>query len=157
MSANQSAFAQRKTNTFVAFPTAYNGEGGISTNLYLFSEAGLALWKQENASTLTIVGNNITTSVSNYPTVIQDLWTNTDYSSYYSEQVAPGTTLTDMGKDVYIGVPGEANLLHLRLVQLPASTAALGKDGFVGYIPVEGNADIFDGNLAPIVAVARVQ
>ena len=61
-----------------------------------------------------------------------------------------------MGKDIFIGVPGEANLLRLRLVQLPGTVANLGKGGAVGYVVIEANANIFDGTNFQIVAVARL-
>lgn len=152
----QSYFAQRKTNTFVTIPFTTSG-GGLITNVYLVSKADFESWKTNNASKMTITGNVITISVEHYAEVISDYW----YGNYYNfpdqGHIAPGVSLTDLGNDVYVGVPGEANIMHLRLVQAPTSVANLGKGGIVGYIPIECNADLFDGDSYPNVGVARVQ
>jgi hypothetical protein len=84
--------------------------------------------------------------------VTENLWT-----GYGSNDSLPiGMELKDMGKDIYIGVPGEANLLHLRLVQLPGTVANLGKGGAVGYLVVEANASIFSMDQYLVVSVARL-
>lgn len=161
MSSLQKYPAQRKTNTFVVlllYPDAV-----YSSNCYLLLEKDFAEWKKDNASILTIAGNNITTSIANFPDAVGNggngIWTSKYFTLPDSGYIAPATSLTDLGKDVYIGVPGEANLLHLRLVQAPGSVAGLGKAGTVGYIPVECNASLFitdDGQNYPNVSVARV-
>lgn len=167
MSANQSAYAQRKTNSFVVIPQyVTEGDGAyLSSNCYLISEADVAQWLKDNASKITRVGNVVTTSVANFPDLVGNsgngIWANKYYTILPNiGYVDMGTTLTDLGKDLYIGVPGESNLLHYRLVQAPGSVANAGKGGIVGYVVVEANADIFTasivGNSYPSVAVARV-
>ena len=162
MSSLQSYPAQRKTNTFVVL-YLYD-DTTFKSNCYLIQERGFNQWKQDNASILSIAGNTITTSVADFPGAIENsgngLWSSQYFTFPDFGYVAPATTLTDLGKDIFIGVPGEANLLHLRLVQAPGTVAGLGKGGNVGYVAVECNADIFiteTGNSFPNVSVARVQ
>lgn len=157
---------QRKTNTFVVIP-AFIRSGTLSppySSCYLLSEDGLTQWKHDNASIMTIVGNNIIIRPENFANAITSnndigFW-NAKYYTYPGEGlVNVGITLTDLGKDVYVGVPGEPNILHLRLVQAPGSINTCGKGGLVGYIPIECNSDIFDsgGDEYPNVSVARLQ
>jgi hypothetical protein len=152
----QSFVSQRKTNTFVTIPFTVSG-GDLVTNVYLVSKQDFEAFKRNNASKMTITGNVITVSINDYTDVISDYWFGDYYNFPDQGQIAPGVTLTDLGNDVYIGVPGEPNILHLRLVQAPTSVANLGKGGIVGYTPIECNSDLFDGNNYPNVGIARVQ
>ena len=149
-------FAQR-TGNFVV--TAYGVDGILYSNCYIQLESDIAQWASDNAGVLTVVGNVYISSVANYRSVVQDLWYDGSYYNVpeYPNVLLPiGMELKDMGKDIYIGVPGEANLLHLRLVQLPGALDALGRGASSGYVVVEANADIFDGFSYPNVAVARL-
>jgi len=149
-------FAQR-TGNFVVLGKYLSG-GSLYSNCYIQLESDIAKWAAHNASMLTVVGNVYTSSVANYRGVVQDLW----YGSYYNvpeypiEPLPIGMELKDMGKDIFIGVPGEANLLHLRLVQLPGALDALGRGASSGYVVIEANANIFDGDAYPNVGVARL-
>ena len=147
-------FAQR-TGNFVV--TAYGVDGKLLSNCYIQLESDIAQWASDNASMLTVVGNVYTSSVDNYFTVTQNLWGDYYHVPEYPNETLPvGMELKDMGKDIYIGVPGEANLLHLRLVQLPGALDALGRGASCGYVVVEGNADIFTINQYLTVSVARL-
>ena len=150
-------FAQRTGNYIVT--ANYVNSGQLYSNCYIQLESDIAQWASDNAGVLTVVGNVYISSVANYRSVVQDLWYGAAYYNvpeYPNELLPIGMELKDMGKDIYIGVPGEANLLHLRLVQLPGALDALGRGASSGYVVVEANADIFDGNLYPNVAVARL-
>ena len=142
-------FAQR-TGNFVVIANYVDGQ--LYSNCYLYAESDIAAWASDNASIVSVNGNIYTSSVANYETVVGNLWTS--YSSFGSFPI--GTELKDMGKDIYIGLPDEANLLHLRLVQLPGTVANLGKGGAVGYVVIEANADILNGDTLPGVSVARL-
>ena len=151
-------FAQR-TGNFVV--TAYGVDGILYSNCYIQLESDIAQWASDNAGVLTVVGNVYISSVANYRSVVQDLWYDGSYYNvpeYPNELLPIGMELKDMGKDIYIGVPGEANLLHLRLVQLPGALDALGRGASSGYVVVEGNADIFSNTdyTYPTVSVARL-
>ena len=149
-------FAQR-TGNFVV--TAYGVDGKLYSNCYIQLESDIAQWASDNAGVLTVVGNVYISSVANYRSVVQDLWYGAAYYNvpeYPNEYLPIGMELKDMGKDIYIGVPGEANLLHLRLVQLPGALDALGRGASCGYVVVEGNADIFTINQYLTVSVARL-
>lgn len=159
MSSIQSSYlSQRKLASFVVlllYPSST-----YESNCYLLSEPDFERWKQDFALYLKVVGNNITTSVENFAFVVgsSGIWSSEYYTYADSGYVPPATTLIDLGKDIYIGVPGEPNLLHLRLVQLPGSVETLGKGGKTGYVPIECNADIFvttDGLSYMNVSVAR--
>ena len=150
-------FAQRTGNYIVT--ANYVNSGQLYSNCYIQLESDIAQWASDNAGVLTVVGNVYISSVANYRSVVQDLWYGAAYYNVpeYPNVLLPiGMELKDMGKDIYIGVPGEANLLHLRLVQLPGALDALGRGASSGYVVVEANADIFDGDLYPNVAVARL-
>ena len=148
-------FAQRTGNYIV---TTNYVNVTLYSNCYIQLESDIAQWASDNASLLTVVGNVYISSVANYRSVVQDLWYGAYFNvpEYPSDALPIGMELKDMGKDIYIGVPGEPNLLHLRLVQLPGALDALGRGASCGYVVVEANADIFDGNLYPNVAVARL-
>ena len=165
MSSLQRYPAQRKSNKFVVIPVYRNSDGDLTSqysNCYLISENDFANWKTDNASViLSSVGNVITIGMENFSNAMtytepNGYWNATYFTLPNQGLVNIGVTLTDMGKDVFIGVPGETNILHLRLVQAPGN---FGKNGVVGYIPIECNADIFnDGGFNfPNVSVARVQ
>lgn len=164
MSSLQRYPAQRKSNTFVVIPVHGASAGDLTapySNCYLVSENDFSEWKKDNAPViLSSVGNVITISEANFSNAINSTepngYWNAKYYTLPNEGIVNiGVTLTDMGKDVFIGVPSEANILHLRLVRAPGN---LGKNGVVGYIPIEWNSDIADGGINfPNVSVARVQ
>ena len=165
MSSLQRYPTQRKTNTFVVIPVYGTSAADLTapySNCYLISENDFAEWKKDNASVIvSSAGNVITISGANFQNAMNSTEPNGYWNSKYftlpnQGRVNIGVTLIDMGKDVFIGVPGEANILHLRLVQAPGN---LGRNGLIGYIPIECNADIFnDGGINfPSVSVARVQ
>lgn len=163
MSSIQGTFAKRVTNNFVVIPTNII-EGVLNSGCYLLSKQGFAQWVSDNASILTVVENTYTTSIANFPNLVNDSTNGISNSKYYTlpdyGYINQGIELTDLGKDVFIGVPGQANILHLRLVQAPGTLANLGEGGWVGYVAVETNAsDIFtdpEGGSVPVVSVARV-
>jgi hypothetical protein len=162
MTSLKTNYSQRLTNNYIVIPLNFD-TGAIVSNCYLISESALAQWASDNASKLTVVGNVYTTSLANFPGVVNNIgngiWTDQYYTLPNGGYVNPGVTLKDMGKDVYIGTPQESNLLHLRLVQVPGPVANSGEGGMTGYVFVEGNCDLFTnplGSTYPIISVARV-
>ena len=135
----------------------------ITSTARLMSQTGFNNWASDNKSILSVAGNTYTTSFANYRRAVGNstngIW-NLGNSRYYNPPnpapIAPGTILRDMGQDRFIGVPGQANLLHLRLVELPGTVENSGLGGAIGYVVVEGNANIFNGTTYPNVSVARV-
>jgi hypothetical protein len=146
-------YSQRKTNSFIV---------ALSEAVFLLQPAQLAQWASDNKSILTVVGSTYTTSVVNFRGLVNNVDNGLFTDKYYSFPVTalvPGTTLKDLGKDVYIGTNAASNLLHLRLVELPGTVEHAGENGTVGYIPIEANADIFSEYppvTYPCVGVARV-
>jgi len=153
-------FAQNKNN-YVAMPYYYNA-GTIESYTYLIAEDDVNQWVLDNADILTVFSNMYLTSVENYPSLVGNtgngIWSYQYYTLPNGGYVAPGIELKNMGKEIFVGVPGEPNLLHLRLVQMPSTVENLGKGGVVGYAFVEGNATIFvnDKDNYPVISVARL-
>ena len=162
MSSTQSSLAKRVTNNYVVIPTWNDGD--TYSGCYMLTADGLAQWASDNALFLSVSGNTYTTTPANFYDLMyhsnNGIWTAKYYSLPSEGYLDPGVILTDLGKDVYVGVPGEANILHLRLMQAPGTLANLGKGGWVGYVVVVANAvDIFTdrtGNSLPCVSVARL-
>ena len=152
-------FAQNNGN-FVA-TASYYFEGILHSGCYILFEKDFNRWAYDYVSNYSAVGNVYTAlSVADFETMISEpdgLW-----SEYYyvvdgnPGEIPIGTELKDLGKDIFIGLPGEANILRLRLVQLPGTVENLGKGGAVGYVIIEANSSIFDGNNYPVVGVARL-
>ena len=149
-------FSQRKTNSFIV---------ALSEAVFLLQPAQLAQWASDNKSILIVVGSTYTTSVANFRGLVNNVDNGIFADKYYSpgnvhlNAITPGTTLKDLGKDIYIGTSAASNLLHLRLVELPGTVENAGEGGTVGYIPIEANADIFSEYppvTYPCVGVARV-
>jgi hypothetical protein len=158
-------FALRPTNSFIVFPTYWDVPNRMASACFLITPASVAQWAADNASLLTVLGNTYTVkNPANFVSVIggdgNGIWTNQYYTLPDTGYLAPGTLLTDLGKDIFIGVPDEPNILHLRLVQAPGTLGNQGKGGWVGYTPVGTYAfDIFTdtrGTTTPIVSVARI-
>ena len=151
-------FSQR-TGNYVVIANYFDTDT-IYSNAYLMLVKDFDQWVSDNKSLLTVVGNTYTSSVANFSSIMNNVSNGIYENKYYTlpnrGQLPIGMELKDMGKDAFIGVPGEANLLRLRLVQLPGTVANLGKGGAVGYIPIEANADIFDGASYPNLSVARL-
>uniref|UniRef100_A0A6C0BDK4 Uncharacterized protein n=1 Tax=viral metagenome TaxID=1070528 RepID=A0A6C0BDK4_9ZZZZ len=162
MSSTQSSLAKRVTNNYVVIPTWSDGD--TYSGVYMITADGVAQWASDNALFLSVAGNTYTTTPANFYNLMihtgNGIWTDKYYSLPDYGYLNPGVVLTDLGKDIYVGVSGEANILHLRLMQTPGTLANLGKGGWVGYVVVETNAsDIFTdntGNTLPCVSVARL-
>jgi len=157
------SFAKRVTNNYVVIGTSYGG-GYVYSGAYMITAEGVAQWASDNAAFLSVAGNTYTTTQEKFYDLMfhtnNGIWTDKYFSLPGYGYLDPGILLTDMGKDIYVGVPGEANILHLRLMQAPGTLANLGKGGWVGYIVVETHAsDIFadtSGDTVPCVSVARI-
>ena len=151
--------------SFVTIATA----SGLST-AHLMTKPQFSNWVNSNRSMLTIAGNTYiakgttpTLMYQNFSNIVgsnnpasNGFW-NLNNTNFYSNTtpIPPGRVLRDMGQDVYIGVPGQANMLHLRLVTLPGGLTSLGGPGTTGYVVVETNANIFTGVGYPNTSVAR--
>jgi len=149
-------YSQRKTNSFIVV---------LSEAVFLLQPAQFAQWASDNKALLTVVGSTYTTNVANFRSVVNNTGNGLFADKYYIpgnafvDALTIGTTLQDLGKDVYIGTSAASNLLHLRLVELPGTVENAGEGGTVGYIPIEANADIFSEYppvTYPCVGVARV-
>lgn len=152
-------FAQN-TGNFVVIAT-YSYSEVLYSNCYILFENDFKRWASDYASNYSVVGNVYTAlSVGDFESMISEpsgLWSEYYYVVPGNPGLIPiGTELKDLGKDIYIGLPGEANILRLRLVQLPGTVANMGKGGAVGYIFIEANGPIFDGGDYPAVGVARL-
>ena len=163
MSSVQGALAKRVTNNYVVIPTWNDGD--IYSGCYMLTPDALTRWASDNALFLSVSGNTYTTTIAKFYDLMDHsettgIWNAQYYTLPGQGYLDAGIVLTDLGKDAYIGVPGEANILHLRLMQAPGTLANLGKGGWVGYVVVETNAvDIFTdrtGSNLPCVSVARI-
>ena len=135
-----------------------------ASTAYLMPKSGLSNWAFDNRALITVAGNTYTAKTyANFSNIVgsnnpgsNGIW-NLNNTRYYTTTtpIAPGRILRDMGQDIYIGVPGQANMLHLRLVTLPGGLSSLGGPGSVGYVVVETNADIFTTSNYPNTSVAR--
>ena len=155
-------FAQNSGN-FVSMAYYYNTDTSkVESFVYLISADEIDQWVLDNADILTVFSNMYLTSVDNYPSLVgvtgNGIWASKYYTLPNGGYVPQGTELKDMGKEMFVGVPGEPNLLRLRLVQMPGTVENLGKGGTVGYTFIEANADIFvaDEQNYPVVGVARL-
>lgn len=145
-----------------SFVTVATDASGNST-AHLMLKSGFSNWAYDNRALITVAGNTYTAKTyANFSNIVASnnpasngIW-NLNNTRYYPNTTAipPGRVLRDMGQDAYVGVPGQANMLHLRLVTLPGSVPSLG-GGTVGYVVVETNADIFNGTSYPNTSVAR--
>ena len=158
-------FAQNTGNfVTIAYYNTSNPEDPpvLVSGCYILLENDFKRWASDYASNYSVVGNVYTAlSVGDFETMIGSLYDGLWSEYYYVVPGNPGlipigTELKDLGKDIYIGLPGEANILRLRLVQLPGTVANMGKGGAVGYIFIEANGPIFDGGDYPAVGVARL-
>ena len=150
MSSTQSSLAKRVTNNYVVIPVNYS-DSVLSSGVYMLTTDAFAQWASDNALFLSVSGNTYTTTPANFYNLMihtgNGIWADKYYSLPGNGYLDPGVVLTDLGKDIYVGVSGEANILHLRLMQAPGNLAGLGKNGWVGYVVVETNAsDIFTDN-----------
>ena len=135
-----------------------------TSTAYLMPKSGLSNWAYDNRALITVAGNTYTAKTSaNFSNIVgsnnpasNGIW-NLNNTRYYpsASPIAPGKILRDLGQDAYIGVPGQANMLHLRLVQPPGSVPSGGLGMPSGYVVVETNADIFNGANYPNTSVAR--
>jgi hypothetical protein len=164
MTSVANTYATRLTSSWITIGTYILG-GELTSSMYLTPCPGLAQWAADNEDYLYVNGNQyIVVNPANYAMVIGNtgngFWTH-KYSAAFPEEgyFRVGTLFKDLGRDVYIGVPNEPNILHLRLMQAPGTLSSLGKGGLVGYGVVETNAsDIFtesDGRTIPCVSLAR--
>lgn len=132
-----------------------------TSTAYLMPASNFKNWQTDNRSIITIAGNTNTISVANFSNAIgtgtNGLW-NIAKTRYYpiSTTLTIGTTLRDLGADQFIGVPGQANMIRLRLVAKPGSVPSSGYGGQQGYVVIGANADICNGVTYPNVSVARV-
>ena len=153
-------FAQNSGN-FVSMAYRYF-EGSVESYVYLITADEIDQWVLDNADILTVFSNMYLTSVDNYPSLVggtgNGIWASKYRTLPLNGYVPQGTELKDMGKEMFVGVPGEPNLLRLRLVQMPGTLENLGKGGTVGYTFIEANATIFVGDEQnyPVVSVARL-
>ena len=153
-------FAQNSGN-FVSMAYRVNS-GSVESYVYLISADEIDQWVLDNADILTVFSNMYLTSVDNYASLVgttgNGIWASKYYTLPNGGYVAQGTELKDLGKEMFVGVPGEPNLLRLRLVQMPGTLENLGKGGTVGYTFIEANATIFVGDEQnyPVVSVARL-
>ena len=116
-------FAQRLTKNFVA-----TGTGGLYTESYLLSKF--------TAGSVTVLGDlYIVNSLDNYQNFVDAMNTNTSGNSLVS-----GLTLTDLGRNIKVGVSGVDNeLLTFRRVKVQNGTDATSEDTMtaVGFVVVE--------------------
>jgi len=151
------------TNGYVIIPTYYNTTPPTSIlgTAAMLTAEGLTRWASANKAKLSVAANTYTASIANLPNLISKaaggLYSSTYYTLPLFGQLPPGTFLKDLGKDIYIGVPGQANIFHFRLVQAPGILNNLGNGGWTGYVCVENNTSTFSDYVNfPQVSVARV-
>jgi len=140
MSSTSRAFSQRPTNAFVT------NSSGYLLNPDITSWEGLGNPKK--------IGNvYIYNSFDLFNAAMQTVWLNG--SNFVLDPINTNTTIKDLGKDLYFGIQNEANLVHLRLVEVPGTVEDSGEKGIVGYVYLEVNY-ANPGTYVPEVGVSRI-
>ena len=132
-------FSQRVTKSFVTNGSSYLLKPDESS------------W--DGLGTPSKIGNvYIYDSVASFASAMQTVWL--DGSNFIADPIDTGVTIKDLGKDLYFGTQNKANLVRVRLVELPGTVEHSGESGLVGYVYVEVNYTR-PGTYVPEVGVTR--
>ena len=127
------------------------------TKSFVTNYAAYLLQRDESSwhgiGTPTKIGNvYVYDSNALFLSAMQSVWL--DGSNYLADPIDARVTLKDLGKDLYFGTRNKANLIRLRLVELPGTVDNSGEKGLVGYVYVEVNYSE-PGTYVPEVGVSR--